>query len=412
MSSHVPALSGGGNVLAIVPQTFEETMRIARAVCASGLAPAALIGRLTGDDAAAAVAVAIMSGAELGLKPMVSLRSFTVINGKPALYGDGLINVVRMSGKVAYLRTGCEERGGKMIGFCEAKRLDTGEDKRVEFSQADAERAGLWQTKAVVTKWNKWDKKNEEKPNDSPWYRFPQRMLAWRAAGYCLRELFGDVLGGIRDEFEAREIAETEAMRDITPAAESSESKPTPPKPPKPPAPPSKMIEAEAASEEQANEEPASDFALGDFLDEIETSLAGAKDEADVEEIWNDFDAPAVLESEGHADMIDTAFQIKTRRLATLSPLNGADHDQEGTRTPSVLPRQGRRPPFRRNGNGPRDDPRVPGWPADPVRPSYGSRSQPPPFLLQVPSGSCKGDGMRPAPEGAASDGEASYRLY
>ena len=108
MNAHVPALSGGGNVLAIVPQTFEETMRIARAVCASGLAPAALIGRLAGDDAAAAVAVAIMSGAELGLKPMVSLRSFTVINGKPALYGDGLINVVHMSGKVAYLRTGCE----------------------------------------------------------------------------------------------------------------------------------------------------------------------------------------------------------------------------------------------------------------------------------------------------------------
>ncbi|MBB3743858.1 hypothetical protein FHX10_003357 [Rhizobium sp. BK591] len=317
MNSHVPALTGGGNVLAIVPQTFEETMRISRAVCASGLAPAALISKLEGDDAAAAVAVAIMSGAELGLKPMVSLRSFTVINGKPALYGDGLINVVRMSGKVSYLRTGCEERGGKMVGFCEAKRSDTGEDKRVEFSQADAERAGLWQTKAVVVKWNKWDKKNEEKPNDSPWYRFPQRMLAWRAAGYCLRELFGDVLGGIRDEFEVREIAEAEEMRDITPPA-AAENKPTPPKPPKPPAPPSaKTIEAEAEKPVDQAE-----FVLGDFLDEIESSLAGAKDEADVEEIWNDFDAPAVLETEGHDDMIEAAFAIKTRRLAQISSLN------------------------------------------------------------------------------------------
>lgn len=321
MNSHVPTLSGGGNVLAIVPQTFEETMRIGRAVVASGLAPAALIGKLEGEPAAAAVAVAIMSGAELGLKPMVSLRSFTVINGRPALYGDGLINVVRMSGKVAYLRTGCEERNGKMVGFCEAKRLDTGEEKRVEFSQSDAERAGLWQTKATVIKWNKWDKKNEEKPNDSPWYRFPQRMLAWRAAGYCLRELFGDVLGGIRDEFEVGEIAEAEAMRDITPPVESVESKPTPPKPPKPPAPPSaKTIDADPVTEQPASE---SEFVLGDFLDEIETALGGAKDEADVEEIWNDFDAPAVLETEGHADMIDAAFAIKTRRLAQLSPMNG-----------------------------------------------------------------------------------------
>lgn len=316
MNAHVPALSGGGNVLAIVPQTFEETMRISRAVCASGLAPAALIGRLAGDDAAAAVAVAIMSGAELGLKPMVSLRSFTVINGKPALYGDGLINVVRMSGKVAYLRTGCEERDGKMVGFCEAKRLDTGEDKRVEFSQADAERAGLWQTKALVMKWNKWDKKNEEKPNDSPWYRFPQRMLAWRAAGYCLRELFGDVLGGIRDEFEVREIADMEELRDVTPAA-AVVTKPQPPKPPAPPAPPSsKVIEAEP----DHTAEP--EFNLGDFLNEIETSLAGAKDEADVEEIWTDFDAPAVLETEGHADMIDAAYAIRDRRLSALSAIS------------------------------------------------------------------------------------------
>ncbi|MBX4920954.1 hypothetical protein HJA76_14765 [Rhizobium bangladeshense] len=322
MNAHIPALTGGGNVLAIVPQTFEETMRISRAVCASGLAPAALIGKLTGDDAAAAVAVAIMSGAELGLKPMVSLRSFTVINGKPALYGDGLINVVRMSGKVAYLRTGCEHVNGKMIGYCEAKRLDTGEEKRVEFSQADAERAGLWQTKATVIKWNKWDKKNEEKPNDSPWYRFPQRMLAWRAAGYCLRELFGDVLGGIRDEFEVREIAEAEEMRDITPPA-AAESKPTPPKPPKPPVPPSaKVIEAEPEKPAEPETETA-EFVLGDFLSEIETAMAGASDEADVEEIWNDYDAPAVLETEGHADMIDAAFAIKTRRLAQLSSLNG-----------------------------------------------------------------------------------------
>jgi hypothetical protein len=318
MNAHIPALTGGGQVMAIVPQTFEETFRMARTVVASGLAPAALIGKLTGDDAASAVAVAIMSGAELGLKPMVSLRSFTVINGKPALYGDGLINVVRMSGKVAYLRTGCEERNGKLVGFCEAKRLDTGEEKRVEFSQDDAIRARLWDERPTVRK-QVWE--NKEKvwkdglPNDAPWYRFPQRMLAWRAAGYCLRELFGDVLGGIRDEFEVREIAEAEEMRDITPPA----NKPTPPKPPKPPAPPSaKTIEAEP-------ERPAdsAEFVLGDFLTEIETALAGAKDEADVEEIWNDFDAPAVLETEGHEDMIEAAFAIKTRRLAQLSNLNG-----------------------------------------------------------------------------------------
>lgn len=316
MNAHVHTLAGGGNVIAIVPQTFEETMRVSRAVVASGLAPAALINGLTGDDAAAAVAVAIMSGAELGLKPMVSLRSFTVINGRPALYGDGLINVVRQSGRVTYLRTGCDLIAGQLIGWCEAKRNDTDEEKRVEFSQEDAIRAKLWSDTPKVTKYNKGGG-SYEKDNDSPWYRFPKRMLAWRAAGYCLRELFGDVLGGIRDEFEAREIADLDDLRDVTPPAAAAKS--LPPKPPAPPAPPTaKTIEAQ--TEEQATE---TEFDLGSFLEDVETAMAGAKTSEDVAEIWNDFDAPANLESAGHSDMIDAAFAIRDRRLAQLEPING-----------------------------------------------------------------------------------------
>ncbi len=321
MNAIVPALAGGGQVMAIIPQTFEETWRVARAVFVAGLAPEALVKGKDGDDAISAVAVSIMSGAELGLKPMVSLRSFTVINGKPALYGDGLINVVRQSGKVAYLRTGCDERSGQMVGWCEAKRSDTGEDKRVEFSQDEAVRAGLWATNPTVRRkvWENNQQVWKDVPNDTTWARYPQRMLAWRAAGYCLRELFGDVLGGIRDEFEAREIADLDEMRVVSPPA--AESKPTPPKPRKPPAPPSaKTIDVDAVTDQKQNE---GEFALGDFLDQIEIALFGANDEADVEEIWNDFDAPAVLETEGHADVIDAAFAIKTRRLAQLSPLNG-----------------------------------------------------------------------------------------
>lgn len=350
MNQHIPALSAGGSVMAIVPQTFEETLRVSRAVVASGLAPSALIGKLTGEDAAAAVAVAIMSGAELGLKPMVSLRSFTVINGKPALYGDGLINVVRMSGKVAYLRTGFAKDDMKILrdagvlpseaseeaqpgitakvfatltedertfGYCAAKRSDTGEEKTVVFSIADAKHARLWDDRATIRK-QVWENGNkvwkDNQPNDAPWYRFKKRMLAWRSAGYCLRELFGDVLGGIRDEFEVREIDEVETMRDITP-----EKPALPPKPPAPPAPPAKAAETVDAKLEATEPE----FVLGDFLEQIETGLAGAKDEVEVEEIWTDFDAPAVLESNGHADMIEAAVSIKQRRLAQLSPLNG-----------------------------------------------------------------------------------------
>lgn len=316
VKQNLPALAGGGHVMAIVPQTFEETFRVAKAVYLGGLAPAALIGKLEGDAAISAVTVAIMSGAELGLKPMVALRSFTVINGKPALYGDGLINVVRQSGKVAYLRTGCDMRDGQMVGWCEAKRNDTHEAKRVEFSQEDAIRAGLWQTEAIVTKWNKWDKKNEQKPNDSPWWRFPQRMLAWRAAGYCLRELFGDVLGGIRDEFEAREISEYEEMRDITPRQQ-----PTPPVPPQPPAPPVEEAQIEEATVEEAAEDPASPPDTAAFFEELEEALSGAMDEATVEEIWTGLDPEGTFD--GDDVNLDIAYKIKQRRLSQINPASG-----------------------------------------------------------------------------------------
>ena len=304
-----PVLAGGGHVMAIVPQTFEDTWRIAKAVFVGGLAPAALIDKKSGEDAISAVAVAIMSGAELGLKPMVSLRSFTVINGKPALYGDGLINVVRQSGKVAYLRTGCEVRNGEMVGWCEAKRNDTDEDKRVEFTQADAVRAKLWSDSPRVTKF-KQGGGTYEKDNDSPWYRFPQRMLAWRAAGYCLRELFGDVLGGIRDEFEAREIADADEMRDITPPAAA----PSPPSPPSPPPAATSAPTIDHAVEHGGHDHSdEGEFDAASFFEELETALAGAKDEETVEEVWTHFDPGATFD--GDDINLDIAEKVKARRL-------------------------------------------------------------------------------------------------
>lgn len=318
----LPALMGGGNVMAIVPQTFEETFRIARTVVAAGIAPSALVGKKTGDDAASAVAVAIMSGAELGLKPMVALRSFTVINGKPALYGDGLINVVRMSGRVAYLRTGCEIHDGKMVGFCEAKRSDTGEDKRVEFSQDDAVRAGLWQPEALIRK-QVWENGNrvwrDNQPNDSPWFRFPQRMLAWRAAGYCLRELFGDVLGGIRDEFEVREIDERDEPLDITPKSASSLRPPSLSKPRE-----AETIDhsevAEEAGEAIDAVQDAMPFDLEAFLSELDAALATGKDEDQIIEIWDGFDVEATLTDDEPA--LQRAFDLRAARLASRNPIN------------------------------------------------------------------------------------------
>lgn len=288
-------MPAGGQVVAVVPQTVEEIFRLGKGIVQSGLAPYALTGKTDTDEkfnkAVSAVAIVIMAGAELGLPPMVSLRSFTAINGRPALYGDGLINVVRRSGRAKMLKVGytgghdwrlfvragvlpapegdtpeelAEDRkrilalfealpiDDRTGGYCEAERGDSSETKAVIFTVAQAKKAGLWQTETMVDK-EVWEGPSGSRkavtkkvPNDSPWFRYPERMLGWRAAGFCLRELFGDVLGGITDDWEAREIA---GMVDITP--QTPPERPSPPTPPAPP-PEEPDVSQTAASNDEA----------------------------------------------------------------------------------------------------------------------------------------------------------------
>lgn len=362
-ASKLPALAGGGDVVAIVPQNLDEYFKLARMIVKANLAPKAVVGKLRDEDAASAITVVLLAGAELGLKPMFALRSFTVINFKPALYGDGLINVVRASGKAKLLTVGYAVGNKKLLrdagvlpsledeaeepgltasmlalltpddlsfGYCIAERTDTGEKKTVVFSIADAKRAGLHQTNPTVLK-DEWNNGSvvgkKEVPNDSPWYRYERRMCGWRAAGYCLRELFGDVLGGIRSDDEQREIADFDNIRDITPASEQSARR-EPPAPPEidtpakteavvnkePPAPTSKALglpkdankppvtidhEPEPEKPQAENSSAANGpFDLTTFLDRLETELGNAATPEDFEEAWGELDPMATLEGD------------------------------------------------------------------------------------------------------------------
>ncbi|WP_235920627.1 recombinase family protein [Brucella tritici] len=293
--SNVPAFMAGAQVGAIIPRSIEEMWRVSTMVVRAGLAPQALVGKKEGEEAVSAVAIAVMAGAELGLPPMVALRSFTVIGGRPALYGDGIINVARRSRKAAYIRTGYDE--ARKCGWCEAKRADNGEEKRVEFSEADARSAGLWDDRKMVRR--KVYGEFKEVPNDAPWFRYPKRMLAWRAAGYCLRELFADVLGGITDEFEANEIAGSDEPVNVTP-----------PSPPSPAITASKeevIEEAEIVNDGEA-------FDLEAFLSKVDEAMATGKTEEQIVEIWDDFDVEATLTEDEEA--LQRAFDLRKHQIA------------------------------------------------------------------------------------------------
>lgn len=356
------ALPMGGQVLAVVPQTFEDIQRVATQVIYAGIAPAALVKfpsdadgeeerKAIGRRNVAAVAAVLMAGAELGVPPMAALRMFTVINGRPALYGDGNVAVVRKArdrdGELIcdYIRQGFERGADEesTVAWCEARRRDNQEVHREEFSIADAKRAGLWDDKEFkrARVWrDKPDGRGREQvwaddvPNDSVWHRYPKRMMLWRATGYCLRWLFADVLGGMLDEHEAREI---EGMIDITPAAAASTSRAAPafeaPEPP--PEPPAAEDQSQDAPEPPAEEKmdpetgefTAADTSdVGRMLSDVDTALQSARTEEDVNRIFTESEVEGALADDDGA--LTQAYAIRTKHLDRVERIALAEQGQ------------------------------------------------------------------------------------
>ena len=176
-------LRTGASVMAIIPQDIDQVWRMAGMAVMGQMAPKSLVDKKTPEEAQAACAVAIMAGAELGLTPLMALRSYAVVNGRPSLWGDGIKAVVRQSGRCEYIRTGSDATKG----WCEAKRSDTSEVKRVEFTIAQAKAARLDQ-------------------KEGPWKQgYADVMMERRATNRCLNDLFADVLGGLANAEEAIE---------------------------------------------------------------------------------------------------------------------------------------------------------------------------------------------------------------
>jgi len=164
--------------------TLEDMHRFAKWACEAGFAPKNM-------DTPIKCAIAIQKGMEIGVPPLYAIQNIAVINGRPCIYGDIGLSLIRASGHLASIVESVE--GDKdMIATCTICRR--GEQPRTfTFSQTDATRAGLW-------------------GKEGPWKTYPKRMLMFRARWFALRDVFGDVLAGIsgREEFEGMTI-ETEA---------------------------------------------------------------------------------------------------------------------------------------------------------------------------------------------------------
>ena len=209
-----PMLAAGGAIAAIVPQDIAEAFRLSEAISQSGMAPYGL-------DSPQKVMIAMLAGMELGMPPMQAVQSVAVINNRPCIWGDALIGMVRAFSGCESIKEWLEGDGDDMVAYCETKRRDQDETIKRTFSVADAKKAGLWQTEARVTRSGR--NGSYEKDNDSPWFKYPQRMLQMRARAWCLRDAYGDVLKGMQVREEVQDYPARNA-KDITPSARPSVS--------------------------------------------------------------------------------------------------------------------------------------------------------------------------------------------
>ncbi len=164
----------------IVPKNLDQLHRYAQWVLQSGLAPKGL-------NNPAAIVVAIEHGLEIGLMPMQAVQSIAVINGRPSIYGDALLALIRSHPQCDDVEEWLEGEGENMVAHCRMVRRGKSTPVERTFSVADARKAKLW-----------------SKPG--PWQEYPKRMLQMRARAWAGRDCFPDALKGIQCAEEAMDM--------------------------------------------------------------------------------------------------------------------------------------------------------------------------------------------------------------
>lgn len=176
----------------LAPQSFDQAIRFSEMIADSDMVPKDFKGK-PGN-----CLIAIQWGHEVGMQPLQALQNIAVINGRPAMWGDALMALVRASSLCEYITETDDGHTATIRG----KRKGQPEEIRT-FSMEDAQKAGL---------------ANKQ----GPWTQYPKRMRQMRARAFLLRDLFADVLRGMAIAEELMDINEVEINpRDDKPAAKS-----------------------------------------------------------------------------------------------------------------------------------------------------------------------------------------------
>ncbi len=174
----------------LIPTDVDQALRISEMFAKSDLVPDNY------KNKPANIFLAVSAGASLGLAPFQAMQNIAVINGKPSIWGDALLAMVRNDKRCLSVKETIEGEGTARTATCSVSRLAPNGETEVissSFTMGNAQKAGLL--------------------NRKPWQSFPDRMLQMRARGFALRDAFADVIGGLITGEEAEDYPIKEAQK-------------------------------------------------------------------------------------------------------------------------------------------------------------------------------------------------------
>lgn len=207
--------------LMLEPTNTHEALELADRLAKSQLIPKNFQGRP--ND----VFVAMLWSRNLGMPIVQGLQNIAVINGRPSIWGDAALAIVKASGLLESFKETLAGMGDSMTATCTIVRKNEVEPYIASFSVYDAKLAGLW-------------------GKQGPWKQYPKRMLALRARGFALRNAFPDLLLGIGMAEEEMDITPAQTEKAINKAADTPKR-------------PQRKSEAKTAVVEDAQEVPAAE---------------------------------------------------------------------------------------------------------------------------------------------------------
>ena len=189
----------GDTSLGFELNSFDEMLKFATSISKSGLIPDAYRGKP--QD----IIVTLLTGRELGISPMQSLRGIHVIKGKAVMSSDLIVALVKRDPSCRYFSM--VESDEKKAVY-ETHRIGAPKPQRITFSIEDARRAQL--------------------AGRDNWKKYPAAMLRARCMAALARAVYPDVCFGLYDTDEIQpqvEVVEAVVEEDPKPKKKAPKKK-------------------------------------------------------------------------------------------------------------------------------------------------------------------------------------------